>query len=76
MNTPIPLYELPCGGSANVIALDSRAHLNKRLKELGIIEGTEISKVMISPMGDPAAYLVRGAVIAIRRSDAAAVTVR
>ncbi|MBQ9080246.1 MAG: ferrous iron transport protein A [Clostridia bacterium] len=71
----MPLYKLACGDRATVISMDHRAALYGRLKELGIIEGTVIQKVMISPLGDPAAYLVRGALIAIRRTDASGIYV-
>ncbi len=47
----------------------------KRLSELGIISGTEISRVLTAPLGDPVAYLVRGAQIALRKEYAAGITV-
>jgi len=34
------------------------------------VEGTKIRCVLRSPLGDPAAYRIRGAVIAIRKEDA------
>ena len=40
-----------------------------RLADLGLIEGTVLECVGKAPMGDPAAFLIRGAVIALRRSD-------
>lgn len=39
--------------------------------DLGIIKDTEIAALTKSPSGDPVAYLIRGAVIAIRKEDAA-----
>lgn len=47
----------------------------KRLSELGIIRGTEISRALTAPLGDPVAYLVRGAQIALRREYAVGITV-
>ncbi len=47
-----------------------------RLAELGFIAGTRIECVAKAPLGDPIAYLVRGAVIALRRSDARELCVR
>jgi ferrous iron transport protein A len=75
MYASIPLYELSTGGSAVVLSLSSEHNISKRFRELGIIEGTEIKKVFTSPFGDPSAYSVRGAVIAIRKADAKAVAV-
>lgn len=69
------LSSLRCGETATVKYLDSTANLYSRLQELGVVKGTRIKKVLISPLGDPSAYYVRGALIAIRDCDAAAVLV-
>lgn len=42
----------------------------QRLLELGFIPGTIVRAVQISPLGDPVAYEVLDAVIALRRCDA------
>ena len=63
------LAELPVGRTAVLeqIVLDARM----RLLELGFVPGTQVRCMHRAPAGSPAAYLVRGAVIAIRKSDAA-----
>ena len=38
--------------------------------DIGMIEGTKVEKKYESYWNDPAAYYVRGAVIAIRKKDA------
>jgi Fe2+ transport system protein FeoA len=38
--------------------------------DLGIIPGTTVECEMNSPIGDPVAYRIRGAVIALRREQA------
>lgn len=48
---------------------------NRRLKDLGMVKGTRIKCVLKSPLGDPAAYKVRGAVVAIRDEDASGILV-
>ena len=65
------LAELPVGRTAVLeqIVLDARMRL--RLLELGFVPGTQVRCMHRAPAGSPAAYLVRGAVIAIRKSDAA-----
>ncbi len=42
----------------------------RRLMDLGVIPGTIIENELNSPMGDPTAYRIRGAVIALRASQA------
>jgi len=41
----------------------------RRLMDLGVLPGTEICNEMNSASGDPAAYRIRGAVIALRRAQ-------
>ncbi len=38
----------------------------RRILDLGVINGTEIETLYKSPSGNPVAYLIRGAVIALR----------
>ena len=52
---------------------DSDRNIAGRLRDIGVMEGTVIECVGRSPLGDPAAYRIRGAVIALRREDADAV---
>jgi len=47
-----------------------KGDIRRRLQDIGAINGTEIECVLKSPSGDPVAYEIRGAVIAIRNSDA------
>jgi len=48
---------------------------NRRLKDLGMVRGTKVKCVLRSPLGDPTAYKIRGAVVAIRDEDASSVMV-
>ena len=43
--------------------------VKRRLLDLGLIEGTIIELILISPFKDPKAYKVRGTVIALRQED-------
>lgn len=62
----IPLNRLPIGKKANVSRLISDGVTRRRILDLGIIDGTEIEPLYKSPSGNPVAYLIRGAVIALR----------
>ena len=44
--------------------------MQRRLLDLGFSEGSKVTKILISPGGDPSAYKVRGATIALRQIDA------
>jgi len=63
------------GDSAVVQELTSVGAIRRRLQDLGIIPGTKIECVQKSPLGDPVAYMVRGAVIALRQEDAKTVLI-
>ena len=43
--------------------------LRRRLLDMGLVEGTRVECLGMSPGGDPKAFLVRGAVLAIRGQD-------
>jgi DtxR family Mn-dependent transcriptional regulator len=42
----------------------------RRLLDLGVVPGTEITPELVSTSGDPVAYRIRGALIALRRRQA------
>ena len=65
-----PLSALPLGKSCRVIGLKAPDPLRRRLMDLGLVPGTMVTCVAKSPAGDPSAYRIRGAVIALRACDA------
>ncbi|HCR44455.1 MAG TPA: ferrous iron transport protein A [Ruminococcaceae bacterium] len=62
----ITLDKLPLGEAARVKSLMSRGQERRRMLDLGIVGGTKIKPLYKSPSGNPVAYLIRGAVIALR----------
>ena len=69
MNKILALSALRPGESGRVHHLLHRGPMRRRLRDLGFIEGTSVRCLGRSPGGDPSAYLIRGAVIAIRAAD-------
>lgn len=57
------------GQSATVAEVSASGSLKRRLLDIGLVEGTTVECVGQSPLGDPKAFLIRGAVIAIRNQD-------
>ncbi len=71
MSTTLTLCDLKLGDSAFVTEVTAgESAMERRLRDLGLIPGTEVTCMAKSPSGDPCAYLIRGAVIALRRKDA------
>ena len=69
----LSLSDLLVGQSACVTCVQAEPDLYRRLLDIGLIPGTLVTCVAKSPAGDPAAYLIRGAVIALRKQVAAGV---
>ena len=67
------LTDLPEGGQARVHALHLSGGMRRRLQDLGLVTGTRVTCLQRAVAGDPTAYLIRGAVIALRADDAAQV---
>ena len=71
----LTMDRLPEGSAAMVTELLTTGSMRRRLQDIGLIEGTRIECLIRSPAGDPAAYLIRGAVIALRAEDSSRVRV-
>ena len=70
------LYEMNTGDRAEIIrSCHGEKAMTRRLYELGFSGGACVSCVGESPLGGMKAYLVKGAVIALRDKDAAAISV-
>ncbi|MCQ2490280.1 MAG: ferrous iron transport protein A [Ruminococcus sp.] len=69
------LSSLREGDACTVSRLESRGDMRRRLGELGFVSGARVLCLQRSIFGDPAAYFVKGAVIALRDSDAALIIV-
>lgn len=66
-----PLTRLEPGDRAVVKALRTTGRMRRRLLDIGLVADTPVECLGRSPCGDPSAYLIRGAVIAIRSEDCA-----
>ncbi len=62
--------ELELGEIGIVNKIVGEETIKRRLLDLGLIEGTDIKPVLVSPSGDPRAFEFRGSLIAIREEDA------
>lgn len=76
MNPQICLNDMRPGQRAVVSELQSTGSMRRRLLDIGLIKDTTVECLGRSPGGDPAAFLVRGAVIAIRSEDCKDILIR
>lgn len=72
----LTLERIAEGQTARVSSLLSTGSMRRRLQDIGLIEGTDITCLQKSPAGDPVAYLIRGAVIALRSEDSSQIVVQ
>ncbi len=75
MKEILRLDQIAPGECATVYELRHESQMRRRLSDIGLVEETVVQCVGRSPLGDPSAYLIRGAVIALRRTDAKEVLV-
>ncbi len=71
----MPLSELPLGMICKVKKLNTEGLIRRRMLDLGLIDNTVVESLQKSPSGDPIAYLIRGAVIALRSDVASTILV-
>ncbi len=55
---------------ATVTRLTSIGSERRRMMDLGILPGATLEIAMQNPLGDPTAYQIRGAIIALRKEQA------
>lgn len=70
MTSPKTLADLVPGQKAHIGSLLCEGGLRARLQDIGLVPGTQVECLHLSPLGDPTAFLIRGAVIALRQVDA------
>jgi ferrous iron transport protein A len=64
------LSDIPIGSFAYVRELKHTGGMRRRLNDIGLVRGTRVACLFAAPSGDPRAYAIRSAVIAIREPDA------
>ncbi len=69
MNQAMYLCDIQPGQTAQIQNLHASGSIRRRLQDIGCLENTLVKCLGRSPLGDPSAFLIRGAVIAIRKND-------
>lgn len=65
----IPLCNMIPGGTARILCLPDWEAETGRLYDLGFVPGVQVSCVLKKRNGQTAAFLIRGAVIALRKEN-------
>jgi ferrous iron transport protein A len=75
MAESVKLSDLPIGASAIVREYPKTGTGSVRLREMGLLVGTQLTLVRCAPFGDPIEIKVRGYHLTLRKSEAAHVLV-
>lgn len=71
----VDLTSLPLHQKGQIEEITCDGNSRRRLLDLGLVKGTWITPVLVSPSKDPRAFSVRGTVIAIRKEDASKIKI-
>lgn len=69
------LNELKIGEEAIIKKVDAKDNIRKRLLDIGMVKGAQITPILSSPSSNMIAYQIKGTVIAIRKDDTENITV-
>lgn len=69
------LAQLVAGDSARILELPASEPAFLRLREMGLLPGTEVRLVRKAPLGDPLEISVRGYNLSLRGTEASAIRV-
>jgi len=67
---PVTLDQLKAGERGIIRGYYGEEDLHYRLKELGLVTGTQILVKRFAPLGDPMEIVLRGYSLSIRKQDA------
>ena len=67
MNT---LRDTAIGSTVRVVKLHGEGAVKRRIMDMGITKGVEITVRKVAPLGDPVEVTVRGYELSLRKADA------
>lgn len=69
------LNHLPPGAQGVVQRVEGDPRVRRRLLEMGLTSGAQVSMVRVAPLGDPIEVRVRGYRLSLRLQEARSITV-
>ena len=69
------LRDVKVGETVKVVKLHGEGAVKRRIMDMGITRGVEVTVRKVAPLGDPIEVTVRGYELSIRKADAAMVEV-
>lgn len=64
------LKQVPVGATVKVVKLHGEGAVKRRIMDMGLTRGVEVSVRKVAPLGDPVEVTVRGYELSLRKADA------
>ncbi len=64
------LGDVKVGKSARIVKLHGEGAVRRRIMDMGLTKGTQITVRKVAPLGDPIEITVRGYELSLRKADA------
>ena len=71
----VKLADMKPGVSGVVEALKGHGNIQHRLVDMGVVKGSHLTVVKVAPLGDPVEVKVKGTALALRKNEAAMISV-
>lgn len=69
------LKEAKVGETAKIVKLHGEGAVKRRIMDMGITKGVEVTVRKVAPLGDPIELSVRGYELSLRKADAAMIEI-
>lgn len=69
------LNEIKVGETARISRLNGEGAVKRRIMDMGLTKGSEVTVRKVAPLGDPIEITVRGYELSLRRDEAAKIEV-
>lgn len=66
----ISLRQLGVDQKASIVSVAARGELGRRIRDMGLVPGTEITIIGRAPLKDPVAIRLKGFTMSLRNSEA------
>ncbi|MBP3243032.1 MAG: ferrous iron transport protein A [Ruminococcus sp.] len=70
------LKETKIGSTVTVVKLTGEGAVKRRIMDMGITKGVQVTVRKVAPLGDPIEVTVRGYELSIRKADAEMIEVK
>lgn len=70
MSSLTPLRNLPVGQKARIASVRAEGELGRRIRDMGLVPGTEVEVIGRAPLRDPVALRLPGFTLSLRNNEA------